>query len=113
MAFASLMFGESATMCSEAAVLGVPGVFVDPLGRGYTDEQEELYGLVSNFTPEQEQAAIERGTEILRDYDAGRWQTRRDELLSDMIDVTKMIERLALGQEPDLERVLPYEMSLS
>jgi len=50
LAFASLLVGESATMASEAACLGVPAVYVSPHGRGYTDEQERRYGLVHNFT---------------------------------------------------------------
>lgn len=40
--------GESATMCSEAAVLGVPSVYVNPLRLGYLEEQERAYGLVRN-----------------------------------------------------------------
>jgi predicted glycosyltransferase len=50
LAFARLLVGESATMASECAVLGVPAIYVSPLGRGYTDEQETRYGLVRNFT---------------------------------------------------------------
>ena len=41
-------FGESATMASECAVLGVPAVYAALTGRGYTDEQERRYGLVKN-----------------------------------------------------------------
>jgi len=43
LAFASLFFGESATMASESAVLGVPAVFFDTAGRCYTREEEEKY----------------------------------------------------------------------
>jgi predicted glycosyltransferase len=50
LAFASLLVGESATMASECAVLGVPSFYISPVGRGYTDEQEKRYGLVFNFT---------------------------------------------------------------
>jgi len=50
LAFASLLVGESATMASECAVLGVPSFYISPVGRGYTDEQERRYGLVFNFT---------------------------------------------------------------
>ena len=50
LAFTSLLVGESATMASECAVLGVPSFYISPVGRGYTDEQERLYGLVFNFT---------------------------------------------------------------
>jgi predicted glycosyltransferase len=49
LAFARMVAGESSTMASEAAVLGVPGVYISPFGRGFTDDQER-YGLVQNFT---------------------------------------------------------------
>lgn len=47
--YATLVFGESATMASEAACLGTHSVFCDFAGRGYTDEQESRYKLVKNF----------------------------------------------------------------
>ena len=50
LAYAALLYGESATMASECAVLGTPAIFLDDDGRGYTDEQEQLYGAVFNFT---------------------------------------------------------------
>ena len=53
MAFARLVVGESATMASEAAMLGVKAAFISDTKRGYTLEQEELYGLVRNFSNSQ------------------------------------------------------------
>lgn len=47
-----LVVGESATICSEAIVLGTPAVYIDATGRGYTDEQESRYGLCANFHPD-------------------------------------------------------------
>lgn len=49
MAFARLLVGESATMASESAVLGVPAFYISPFGRGFTDDQERRYDLVHNF----------------------------------------------------------------
>lgn len=95
MAHAALVFGESATMASEGAVLGVPGIFVDPVGRGYTDEQEQKYGLVFNFTSERQEQAIEKGIEILTNYDRGGWEDRRQKLLADKIDVAEFIYQVA------------------
>lgn len=88
MAFASLTFGESATMASEAAVLGVPGVYVDPVGRGYTDDLERRYGLVRNFQPEREQAAMEAAVSLFAAHDAAHWRECRERLLAEKIDVT-------------------------
>jgi hypothetical protein len=98
MAYASLIFGESATMCSEGAVLGVPGVYVDPVGRGYTDEQEQDYGLVSNFTSAQEAEAIDRGEAILKDYNRVHWQAQGKKLLADKIDVTEMLYQIVMSR---------------
>ncbi|NPA35438.1 MAG: DUF354 domain-containing protein [Chlorobi bacterium] len=52
MYYASLVLGESATMASEAAMLGVPSVFIDKTGRGYTNELEKKYGTLLNFSPD-------------------------------------------------------------
>lgn len=38
-AAASLFVGESATMASESVVLGTPAIYIDEVGRGYTDEE--------------------------------------------------------------------------
>ena len=69
-------------------MLGVPGVYVDQVGRGYTDELEQRYGLIFNFRPEQETAALEKALEILRNQDAVLWTQRRERMLSEKIDVT-------------------------
>jgi uncharacterized protein len=52
MAFARLLVGESATMASESAVLGVTAFYISPYGRGFTDDQERRYQLVYNFNGE-------------------------------------------------------------
>ena len=38
-AAATLFVGESATMASESVVLGTPAIYIDEVGRGYTDEE--------------------------------------------------------------------------
>ena len=60
--YATLLYGESATMASEAAVLGTYAVYLDDVGRGYTDEEESKYGLVFNFTESiEDQANLLKG----------------------------------------------------
>lgn len=88
LAFASMVFGESATMVSEGVCLGVPGVYLDNTGRYYTTEQEQKYGMCYNFTesPEDQEKAIAKGLEILSgntDYAA-----RHAAMMADKIDVT-------------------------
>jgi len=89
--YASLIYGESATMASEGAVLGTPSIFVDRIGRGYTDELEQKYGLVFNFSNDliDQEKSIAKGIELLKTRDKkNHWQARRAGLLSDSIDIT-------------------------
>jgi len=86
-AFASLVVGESATMSSEAAVLGVPAIFIATTGRGYTEDQERRYGLVRHFTDDQYDMALSVIDETLKEP-ADRWRTARQLLLEEKIDVT-------------------------
>ena len=103
MAHAALIFGESATMASEAAVLGVPAVYIDPVGRGYTDEEEREYGIVFNFTHRQQEQAIEKAVSILSAYQKKNWEQREKwknigkKIIHDKIDVTQMVHQLAIS----------------
>jgi predicted glycosyltransferase len=89
-AFARLLVGESATMASEAAVLGVPAIYVSPLGRGYTDDEERRYGLVQNFTGSRFHADIAAAARTLADDPelTNKARTARTRLLEQKIDVT-------------------------
>jgi predicted glycosyltransferase len=74
-------------MSSEAAVLGVPAVFIATTGRGYTDDQERRYGLVRYFTEDQYDMALSAIDGILAEP-ALTWQKARQRLLDEKIDVT-------------------------
>jgi uncharacterized protein len=94
LASADLVFGESATMASESAVLGTPAIYLDNVGRGYTDEQEYKYGLVFNFTEsaDDQRAAIIKGCEILNANTLkSDWGKRKEKLLHEKIDVTAFL----------------------
>lgn len=89
--YATLLYGESATMASECAVLGTHAIFCDFAGRGYTDEEERDYGLVYNFKLDEssQKRSIEKAVELLQDpglKEKGREKQKR--LLNDKIDVT-------------------------
>jgi len=89
--YSSLLYGESATMASECAVLGTPAIFLDNNGRGYTDEEEKRYGLVFNFTESllDQEKSIKKGIELLQALDLKQeWQIRRYKMLSEKIDIT-------------------------
>ncbi|HEX6429253.1 MAG TPA: DUF354 domain-containing protein [Niastella sp.] len=100
--YASLLFGESATMASEAAVLGTPSIFVDNDGRGYIDEEATRYQLVHNFTESEtdQKCALQKALEIIRsDNGKEKYQVLRNALLSNCIDTTRFM----------VDQVLQYE----
>ena len=59
-AAAALFVGESATMASESVCLGTPAIYIDEVGRGYTDE-EAREGLLWMFRPVANRAALKEG----------------------------------------------------
>jgi predicted glycosyltransferase len=93
MAFARLLVGESATMSSEAAVLGVPALFISDEGRGYTEE-EERFGMVFNFrTDEKERIFAWLDDHLSMEDASGVFAGRRAKLLEGKVDTTTwMIE---------------------
>lgn len=93
LAHATLFFGESATMASESAVLGTPAIYLDKVGRGYTDEEEE-YGLVYNFKNdlESQAMAIDQGIKLLKDpLLKAKTQEKRKTFVNDKIDPTAFL----------------------
>lgn len=92
--YATLLYGESATMASECAVLGTHAIFCDYAGRGYTDEEEEKYGLVYNFKNEKTMGkeSLEKTLELLENPNLKEdGMRKRKVLLKDKIDVTKFM----------------------
>lgn len=90
MAFCRGYFGESATMASECAVLGVPAVYAANSPRGYTDEQESRYGLVHNART-LDAAALARAGDWLLAQDPAAVAARRAALLAETIDVAAFV----------------------
>ncbi|MDN5310577.1 MAG: uncharacterized protein PWP14_1971 [Methanolobus sp.] len=92
--YATLLYGESATMASECAVLGTHSIFCDFAGRGYTDEEEEKYDLVYNFKLDEESQknSVDKAIELLNDPDLKeKGRQKRELLLKDKIDVTEFM----------------------
>lgn len=76
-------------MASEAAVLGVPALFISDTGRGYTDEQERKYGLVFNFKRSEQEAVWKTLKSLLeRDNLSEEFQRKRRLLLQEKTDTT-------------------------
>jgi predicted glycosyltransferase len=87
LSFGCLYVGEGATMASEAAMLGIPSIYVSSLTAGTLEEEERAYGLVHRITDEQQ--AIERAVELAsRSGQQEEYRQRRQRLLADKIDVT-------------------------
>jgi hypothetical protein len=92
--YATLYIGEGATTASECAILGTHAIYVNTLRLGYTDEQEEKYGLVYNFSNPNtcEKDALNKATELLENEDLWKdGKEKREKLLSDKIDVTEFM----------------------
>lgn len=111
MAFASLLYGESATMASESAVLGVPAIFLDNDGRGYTDEQQAEFGLVFNFTEslDDQQKSIDVAEDILATTNRESWMVKRNVMLKDRIDLTAFLVWLINGYPETVKRLFSNE----
>jgi len=95
--YSTLLFGESATMASECAILGTPAIFVDFNGRSYTSEQEKKYSAVFNFNESQKDQlmAIDKGIELLKTPDVKKiWKGKREQILKEKINVTKWMLEL-------------------
>ena len=90
MAFCTAHVGESATMASESAVLGVPAMYIANTGRGYTNEQEKRYHLVSNIATLTWET-IEPALDKILQTPQQTWRERKQQLLEDTIDVTQYI----------------------
>ncbi|RLI76190.1 hypothetical protein DRP05_13360 [Archaeoglobales archaeon] len=89
--YASLYVGEGATTASECAVLGTHAIYVNTLRLGYTDEEEERYNLVYNFSDEKtmEKEAFNKALELLENNNLREeGKRKREQLLKDKIDVT-------------------------
>ena len=96
MAGSTLVFGESASMAAEAAVLGIPSIYIDNTGRGYTTELEKKYQLLYRFGESDEQVsqALSCATQLLSQPGLlNTWQEKRQKMLSERIDLTEwMVE---------------------
>lgn len=104
LAHAQLVFGESATMTSESAMLGTPAIFVSTSRRGYTDELEERYDMVFTFDdPATRQSqALAKAEALLSDgHTPARWQEKHATMLADQQDVTQVITDVVLAHAAD------------
>ena len=84
--YAKLYIGEGASMASEAAMLGTPSIYINPLSAGTIKDQEK-YGLLHHLMNFDEIKSKAIG--ILTDPGTDKlYQARRHKMLNEKIDVT-------------------------
>ena len=89
LAFSELHIGEGASMASEAAMLGVPTVYVNPLEVGYIEDAAKA-GLIHSFR--NSDGLMERVEEMLGTTELKKiYQKRCEEYLQNKIDVTGFV----------------------
>jgi uncharacterized protein len=93
MAHCRLYIGESATMASESAVLGVPAIYAAATGRGYTDEQETRYRLVRSLH-RLNWGGLQAAVRSMLEEAPGAYRERRQVLLRETIDVAMFVADL-------------------
>lgn len=103
LAHLNLFVGESATMASECAVLGVPAIYAANTGRGYTDEQEARYRLVTNVR-ELGWQHIQQAMDKILATPPEQWQERRIRLLEDKISVSSFVAELVLNYPSSVDQ---------
>ncbi len=89
MAYATMFIGEGATMASECAMLGTPAIYVNSL-EAETIKDQQNYGLLFHF--KNGKGVLDKAKELLELPNLkDEFQKRREEMLKDKIDVTKML----------------------
>ncbi len=83
-----MVVGESATMASESACLGIPAIFLSNTGRGYTSEQDKKYDLIKHYRLEQWSSAVECMRKWASRDLKDEWRQKRWRMLKDKIEVT-------------------------
>jgi predicted glycosyltransferase len=103
MHYSVLVLGESATMASEAVVMGTPAIFIDNVGRGYTTDLSKKYGNMYLYSPKHKNLneIIEKARQVLTSTDCKKNALKiRDQIQKDSIDVTAFMVEKVLNTPP-------------
>lgn len=91
--YSELVFGESATMATESAIIGTPAIFCYFGYRGYTNELRKEYKLIYNFNSDSPgiENAIKKAEEILSDINyKNDFKKNKDKFLKTKDDGSKI-----------------------
>lgn len=97
MAYCRGFIGESPTMAIEAAICGVPGLFVSSLTCGNIRAMED-YGLVRQVNLKQGQS-LTQALDWLIHLESSQIIQRRQQMLDSTVDVSALIVRTLVGQQ--------------
>lgn len=88
--YSKICIGEGATMVSEAAILGVPSIYVSNTKRGYLDELENKYDLCYTLINKEE--ALKKAILIIENKEHQmQWDKKRELMLDEKVDLVKYI----------------------
>ena len=116
MAYASLFLGDSQTMTSEAAILGVPSLKCNTFAGKLSvpNELEQKYELCYAYLPEEFDQFYDHVKRLLEDpYTKDEWKEKRERFLADKIDVTAFFtwfienypeSRKIMREDPDYQK---------
>ena len=109
LAEASLLFGESATMASEAAIMGTgtPGIYVNGQWRGYTNDETRA-GLVYSYKIDNQSQldSIDKAVELLQKRNLNEdTKKKQQEFLRDKIDPVAFMVWF-IENFPDSKRIM-------
>ena len=107
-----MIIGESATMASEAACLGIPAIFISNTGRGYTTEQDKKYGLIKHYTLNQWEQVISTIKSWINNDISKEWKEKQIKMLNDKIEVTDFIVDFISNYPFKLSHVDFYEYKI-
>lgn len=94
--YASLYVGDGGATASEAAILGIPAVYISTIVPGYIYD-EEKYGLIHVFSDPKsgEEKGLKKALELLKDSNSKNDAIKgRKKLLEEKIDTTAFIVNL-------------------
>ncbi|MBE0674550.1 MAG: DUF354 domain-containing protein [Bacteroidales bacterium] len=106
--YSTLFIGDSQTMASEAAVLGVPSLRCNTFAGllSSLEEEEKKYGLTYAFSPDDFERLMEKTKELLDNPRLrAEWQAKRKAMLADKIDVTSFLVWLVEGLPESTEKI--------
>lgn len=104
LAFAHMYVGESSTMATESAVLGVPAVFLHDADLGLTNDMADN-GLLFQYSAEasDQKLAISKAKKIAILENKSEFLQKRENMLKDKIDVTAFMLWLAENYPKSVE----------